>query len=165
MTSNPHNRHIERHLREGEALGWPQPFNGLDLTHTIFPVVQSNGQEGNTVFLEMERQGNAVEAVELTGDVVLSVRAVEGTGLLVKHDGETGEIEAIVLSAGEDMDDTEAVELRKGDSYAYLNVGRLCFVVRDDCTPAFKPEYEVPATNEALLETLGRLGIFEYQPK
>jgi hypothetical protein len=154
-------------LNEGEQLVEPPLHTTDDLRdqygYEIYPIRDVTG-EGNSVFLVMELQGDAVEPVELVGPVKLTIRPVVGEGLVIIYTPGSG-LSAHLLAADGGPNSKQVVELVPGDSYAYLNIGEGPFVVRDDSTridsgePHFRPEYEVPATTAALLAELAMLGI------
>ena len=155
-------------LREGEELVAPSTHTEGDLRdqygYEVYPIRDKNGEEGNSVFLVMYQEGDAVEPVELVGPVKLTISPIAGEGLVILHTPELG-VSPNLLAADGSPNNGGEIELMPGDSYGYLNMGAGPFVIRDDSTsledgrPHFETSYEVPAVNQDLLGALAELGI------
>jgi len=104
-------------------------------------VKNSTHYTGNSVVLDVEPRC-AVEPVLITSDITLTVQVLQGRGYAVIYNVENQDNVRVV----EIHSDTDALVLRKGDAYYYLNDGEDNLILRDDSTPAFQNGDEVQLT-------------------
>jgi hypothetical protein len=156
------------YMNPGEELLTPEAHGENDVRNAygyeIYPIREADGTVGRSVFLVVEPGGSS-EPVTVVGDATFAIRPVIGKGILmlnsprVDTDDSEDTISAFALKAKPASVTRPTIEILPSESYAYVNQGSTALVIRDDSFPDFKPEYEAPSDNEALLAKLAELGI------